>query len=95
MKTDEQIQVLELDRTSALQLAAEQQRLAAEDAERAKEAAAQLLDLANQAAMITVIYEVRSSPNISSLFSASIAVMSWQPQGSPEPQLTYPTLRFL
>lgn len=94
MKTDEQIEMLQSDRTSALQLAEEQQRLAAEDAERAKEAAAQLLDLANQAAMITVIYEACSLPTfIAPSCITSCAVMSGL--RLLEPQLRHSTLCFL
>eukprot|EP00884_Botryococcus_braunii_P004763 jgi/Botrbrau1/14288/Bobra.0369s0002.1 len=69
-ETQEQIRGLESACCSAVQTAAEQQELAAEEAARAKTAAAQLLDLANQAAMITIIYEEEKETLLKELKSA-------------------------
>ncbi len=47
-----------MERNIAVQAAVQQQQLAAEEAERAKVAATHLLDLADQAAMVSIMYQV-------------------------------------
>jgi hypothetical protein len=51
-----------VERNIAVQAAVQQQQLAAEEAERAKVAATHLLDLADQAAMVSIMYQVMVTP---------------------------------